>query len=187
MGISMDKKSRHHEDIEDEKPEESPERKEDQTASLLEENQTLKDTILRKTAELENLRKRLEKEKEDAIKYSNSRFAKDLLAAADNFDRVMENSDSIKDKVENDATWKSLLDGILLSQEELVSVFKKYGICKIDISDGAKFDPKYHQAMCEIDSPDHEVGTVVKVLQDGYVYNDRLLRPVMVVVSKEHG
>ncbi|MDR1561318.1 MAG: nucleotide exchange factor GrpE, partial [Holosporaceae bacterium] len=143
------------------------------------------ETVLRKAAELENIRKRTEKEKEEAIKYSNGKFAKDLLSIADNFERVMENSASIKDKTANDTSLKALLDGVLLCKKELLSIFKKHGIFQIEISDGATFDPQCHQAMCEVNSSDHDEGTIIQVLQMGYMHYDRLLRPAMVTVSKK--
>jgi molecular chaperone GrpE len=158
----------------------------DKVAQLEEEIKTLKDTLLRKAAELENLRKRAEREMEDAIKYSNARFAKDLLVVEDNFERVLENSLMIKGKVDADANLKALLDGILLCKKELVAVFKKHGISKVEITEGDKFDPQYHQAMCEVSDADREDGTIINVFQAGYVHNERLLRPAMVsVVSRK--
>ncbi|MDR1983095.1 MAG: nucleotide exchange factor GrpE [Holosporaceae bacterium] len=159
---------------------------EEQIKKLKEEIRVLSDALLRKAAESENLRKRLEKEKEEAIKYSNAKFAKDLLSVIDNFERVTENSISIKEKIETDVNLKALFDGILLCEKELISVFKKHGIVKTEIKEGDEFNPEYHQAMCELCSPDHKAGSVIKVLQTGYTYHDRLLRPAMVSVSKKH-
>jgi molecular chaperone GrpE len=158
---------------------------EHQIGELKENIRLLNDTLLRRVAESENLRKRLEKEKEDAIKYSNAKFAKDLLSVIDNFERVTENSLFFREKIETDANLQVLLDGILLCEKELISVFKKHGISKVEVKEKDKFNPEYHQAMCELCSPDHEAGSIVKVLQTGYVYNDRLLRPAMVSVSKK--
>ncbi|MDR1334350.1 MAG: nucleotide exchange factor GrpE [Holosporaceae bacterium] len=157
----------------------------DRVQKLEEEIATLKDTLLRKVAESDNLRKRLEKEKEDAIKYSQTKFAKDLLAVIDNFERVTENSVIIRDKIETDESLKAFFDGIVLCEKELLSVFKKYGISRLEVKEGDVFNPEYQQAMCELDSPDHKAGSVIKLFQAGYMYNDRLLRPAMVSVSKK--
>lgn len=153
--------------------------------SLEGEVKSLKDTLLRKMAEFDNLRKRLEKERDDSEKYANSRFAKDLIGVVDNFDRVAENYQSISEKIAEDATLKAFLDGVLLCGKELVSIFKKHGISQIEVSEGDAFNPQYHQAMCEIESSDHKPGSVIKVFQIGYVYHGRLLRPSMVSVSKK--
>lgn len=146
---------------------------------------TLKDTLLRKLAETDNLRKRLEKEKNDVEKYANARFAKDLLSVIDNFDRVMNSLASIEEKIKDDTALKPFFEGVSLCGKELLSVFKKHGIAQVEVSEGTRFDPHYHQAMCEIESKDHEVGTVINVMQSGYVYHDRLLRPAMVSVAKK--
>lgn len=152
---------------------------------LEQEVAALKDTLLRKLAESDNLRKRLEKEKNDAEKYANGRFAKDLLSVVDNLDRVTKSLPTVRDKVEADAALKPFFEGVLLCGKELLSVFKKHGITQIEVSEGARFDPHYHQAMCEIESTDHEAGVVISVMQSGYVYHDRLLRPAMVSVAKK--
>ncbi|MDR3186821.1 MAG: nucleotide exchange factor GrpE [Holosporaceae bacterium] len=154
----------------------------DKITQLEEEIKTLKDALLRKAAELENLRKRAEREMEEALKYSNTKFAKDLLVVEDNFERVLENSQLIKEKVEADANFKALLDGILLCEKELIAVFKKHGISRVKVTDGDRFDPQYHQAMCEVNDADREDGTIINVFQSGYMHNERLLRPAMVSV-----
>jgi len=170
--------------------------KEDPIKEVIDENQkkiddledevkSLKDTLLRKMAEMENLRKRLEKERDDSEKYANSKFAKDLLGVIDNFDRVSENFRSISKKISEDDSLKAFLDGVLICGKELISVLKKHGISQIDVSEGDQFDPQYHQAMCEIESKDHKPGSIIEVLQVGYIYHDRLLRPSMVSVSKK--
>ncbi|MDR0632326.1 MAG: nucleotide exchange factor GrpE [Holosporaceae bacterium] len=158
---------------------------EDQVQKLKDEIGMLKDTVLRKMAESENLRKRLEKEKEEVIRYSNAKFAKDLLAVVDNFERVSENSASIKEKIETDDGLKAFFAGIELCEKELISTFKRHGIYRTEVKEGDEFNPEYHQAMCELDSPDHKAGVIIKVFQTGYIYNDRLLRPAMVSVSKK--
>ena len=145
----------------------------------------LKEAVIRNLAETDNLRKRLEKEKSEAMKYANGKFAKDLLGVADNFDRVTQHIKNLGDKVELDGVLKPIIEGVELCGKELLSVFRKHGISQIDVSEGTHFDPNYHQAMCEIESDKHEPGTVINVMQSGYVYNDRLLRPAMVSVAKK--
>lgn len=147
------------------------------------EIQTLKDTVLRQAAEAENLRKRLEKEKEDSIKYASSKFAKDLLPVLDNFERVQSSSEALMQDA-NDQL-KAFVDGITLCEKELLSVFKKHGITKIEVSEGDSFDHQYHQAMCELEDKDRPAGSVIKVFQSGYMYHGRLLRPAMVSVVKK--
>jgi molecular chaperone GrpE len=157
----------------------------DQILKLQEEVAKLKDALLRKVADLENLKRRCDKDKEDSLKYSNGKFAKDLLAVLDNFERITENSASVMKKIEAEPSLKAFFDGILLCEKELLGTFKKHGISRIETREGDEFNPGYHQAMCELESPDHKAGSVIKILQKGYMYNDRLLRPAMVSVSKK--
>ena len=154
-------------------------------ANLLGQIESLKDTLLRKTAESENLRKRLEKEKDDAVKYANKNFARDLLAVLDNFERINGNISSVKDRIDADPNLKAYFDGIAICEKELLSTFQKYGISRIEVSAGDPFSHELHQAMCEVEDDQQPAGTVVKVFQTGYKYHDRLLRPVMVSVSKK--
>jgi molecular chaperone GrpE len=157
----------------------------DRIKALEKEIASLKDTVLRKVADYENFRKRTEKDKFDAIRFSNTKFAKDLLSVIDNFERVTENSESIKEKIDADPGLKAFFDGIMLCEKELLSVLKKHGIEKIEIKEGDVFNPDCHQAISELVDPNHKPGSIVKVLQTGYNYNDRLLRPAMVSVSKK--
>lgn len=152
---------------------------------LEKEAATLKDTVLRKVAEMENLRKRLEREKSDAMKYANKNFAKDLLTVLDNFERAMENIKPLKEKIEADPGLKSFINGISLCEKELLAIFKRYGISQIEANEGDDFNHDFHQAMCEVPDPNHKDGTIMKVFQTGYMYNERLLRPAMVSVSKK--
>ena len=157
----------------------------DETESLREEIQKLKDTVLRQAAETENLRKRLEKEKDESIKYASSRFAKDLLPVLDNFERVRESSQTLQQQGNSDTQLKAFVEGVMLCEKELLSVFKRHGIEKIVVAPGDAFDHQYHQAMCELEDKDHPAGSVIKVFQSGYTHHDRLLRPAMVSVSKK--
>ena len=158
---------------------------ENETESLREEVQKLKDTILRQAADAENLRKRLEKEKDESIKYASSRFAKDLLPVLDNFERVRESSLALQKQGDTDTQLKGFVDGVMLCEKELLSVFKKHGIEKVVVAEGDAFDHQYHQAMCELEDKDHPAGSIIKVFQSGYTHHDRLLRPAMVSVSKK--
>jgi molecular chaperone GrpE len=158
---------------------------EDLVKKLGEEIALLKDALLRKAAEHENLRKRLEKEKEEAIKYSNAKFAKDLLPAIDNFERVAKNSVSISKKIESDAELKTFFEGILLCEKELVATLKKRGVSQIKAEEGDEFNHEYHQAISEQEKPNLRAGSIAEVFQTGYTYNDRLLRPTTVSVVKK--
>ena len=168
-----------------EKSPENSEIKKDSEVDLLNQVATLKDALLRKTAESENLRKRLEKEKDDAVKYANKSFARDLLSVLDNFERINNNIESVKGKIEEDANLKAYFEGIAICEKELLSTFRKYGISRVEVSAGDSFNHELHQAMCEVEDDQQPVGAVVKVFQTGYKYNDRLLRPAMVSVSKK--
>ncbi len=147
--------------------------------------QLLKDTVLRKAAEIENLKKRCEREKSDAISYANTKFAKDLLSVLDNFDRVMENSAAVETQISKDLNLKAIFDGIALCNKELLSTFQKHGITMVNAEKGIAFNPEFHQAMCEVESASDTPGAIIQVFQKGYVYNDRLLRPSMVSVAKK--
>ena len=150
------------------------------TAELEAEIVRLKDQLLRALAEQENLRRRAEREKEDARRFAASNFAKDLLSSADNLRRALETLRD--DQVKDDAT-RNLLTGVAATERELLAAFEKNGIRRIDPS-GEKFDHNYHQAIFEVEHSGKPAGTVVQVLQPGYVLNDRLLRAAMVGVAK---
>jgi molecular chaperone GrpE len=149
-------------------------------AELEAEAARLKDQCLRALAELDNLRKRTEREREETIKYASSHFAKDMLPVADNLRRALENC---PDTVGLPESVKALISGVEMVEKELLVVFEKHGIKKL-APHGEKFDHKYHEAMFEQEHPDHPPGTVIQLLQAGYVMHDRLLRPALVGVSK---
>lgn len=140
----------------------------------------LKDRLLRQAAETENLRKRFEREKEDAIKFASGKFAKDVLSVADNLRRALENVP--KDAGASEPV-QNLVAGIEATERELLSVFERHGIARIDPK-GQRFDPNLHQAMFEIEDPTVAAGTVLQVIAAGYVQHGRLLRAAMVGVSK---
>ncbi|MCL2474228.1 MAG: nucleotide exchange factor GrpE [Alphaproteobacteria bacterium] len=139
----------------------------------------LKDKVLREMAEIENLRRRSAKEKEDTAKYAVSSFAKELLSVADNFDRALDASH----KTSDDPVVKNLIIGIEAIQRQLISVFERFSIRKLE-TNGAKFDPNLHQVMMEVENPNLPAGTIIQTLQSGYTIGDRLLREALVYVSK---
>jgi molecular chaperone GrpE len=139
-----------------------------------------KDRLLRALAETENVRRRAQRERDDASKYSIAGFAKDLLSAADNLRRALE---SLPESEAKDERARSLVAGVAATERELLSVFERHGIKRID-PQGEPFDHNFHQAIFEAERPDQPSGSVVEVLQPGYVLHDRLLRPAMVGVSK---
>src|SRR3954447_4602981 len=154
----------------------------DQTAALTKEVADLKDRLLRTLAEMENLRRRTEREVADARIYGVTNFARDILAVADNMERALKAlDDEIRGKA--DAGVKALLDGVELTERELIKVMEKHGIRKIE-PQGQKFDPNLHQAMLEIPDAGVPSGTVVQIMQPGYTIGERVLRPAMVAVSK---
>jgi len=139
-----------------------------------------RDRLLRALAETENVRRRAQREREDASKYAVAGFAKDLLSAADNLRRALE---SLPEAEAKDERTRSLLAGVAATERELLGVFERHGIKRIDPK-GERFDHNLHQAIFEAERPDQPSGSVVEVLQPGYVLHDRLLRPAMVGVAK---
>jgi molecular chaperone GrpE len=150
---------------------------------LEEEVKQLKDQLLRSVAELDNYRKRSEREKEQLRKFGIANFAKDLLSAADNLRRAVESGP--KDLEGADENVKNLIVGVEMTEKELLSAFEKNGVQKIDPI-GEKFDYNFHQAMFEVETAKETPGLVTQVLQSGYAIADRVLRPAMVGVSKAH-
>lgn len=150
--------------------------------ALKEELATTKDQLLRALADVENVRKRAQREKEETAQYAISKFATDLLSVADNFDRAIQSLQSSDDSGES-AALKPLLEGVEITQKELAQVFKKHKIEGIEAMNQA-FDPNLHQAVVEVDDPSVDPGTVVQEMQKGYTISGRLLRPSMVAVSK---
>jgi molecular chaperone GrpE len=140
-----------------------------------------KDQLLRALAETENIRRRGQREREDTAKYAIAGFAKELLSVADNLRRAL---DSLPEAEARDARTRGLLAGVDATERELLSVFERHGIRRID-PEGERFDHNLHQAIFEAERSDKPGGTVVEVLQPGYVLHDRLLRPAMVGVAKE--
>jgi molecular chaperone GrpE len=154
----------------------------DPVAALAKEAADLKDRLLRTLAEMENLRRRTEREVADARTYGVTNFARDILAVADSMERALKAlDDEIRDKA--DAGVKALLDGVEITERELIKVMEKHGVRKIE-PQGQKFDPNLHQAMYEIPDASVPAGTVVQIMQPGYTIGERVLRPALVGVSK---
>ena len=148
---------------------------------LKEEIKTLKEEKIRVLAEMENLRKRFEREKIDSLKYGSVNFARDILSPGDNLERALS---VINEEEEQSQSIKNLIDGLHMVKKELSTALEKHGVKKID-SLNKKFDPNLHQAMMEVENNNLDEGVVVQEIQTGYVMHDRLLRPAMVGVSKK--
>src|SRR5712691_5332640 len=151
-------------------------------AALAQEAAELKDRLLRALAEMENLRRRTEREVADARAYGISAFARDLLAVADNMRRALD-AFGAEPHEAADAGTKALLEGIELTERELLKVLEKHGVRKLD-PEGARFDPHQHQAMYEVPDESVPAGTVVQVVQPGYTIGERVLRPALVALAK---
>ncbi len=138
---------------------------------------------LRALAEIENQRRRFEKEIKEAIEFGGFGFAKETLAVLDNFARA-KNSINTDENLKNDKSKVNILKNIEIIENDIITVFKKNGILKIDCLH-KKFDPNYHQAMLEVEDGKVEPGTIVQEIQSGYMFKDRLLRPSLVGISKK--
>ena len=151
--------------------------------SVEEKLEDAENRLLRTLAETENLRKRYEREKEDLSNYVISNFAKETLAILDNLQRAL-SSIKTNDFKDTDENIKTFVEGIELTEKQIITIFEKFKIEKVKSLD-TNFDPNFHQAMFEVESKDKEPGTVVEVVQEGYKIGDRLLRPALVGVSKK--
>jgi molecular chaperone GrpE len=154
----------------------------DPTAELARETAELKDRLLRALAEMENLRRRTEKQVADERVYGIASFARDVLGVGDNMRRAL---DAVTPELRAtaDTGVKALIEGVDLTERELLKVLEKHGVKKLEPL-GAKFDPNLHQAMYEVPDPSVPAGTVAQVMQAGYTIGDRVLRPAMVAVTK---
>jgi molecular chaperone GrpE len=153
---------------------------EERLAAAEAEAAELKDKWMRAVAETENVRRRAQREAEDAKKYAVSSFARDLLTVADNLRRALTSVDPTRVQ---DEVLKNLLTGVEATERELLAVFERNGLRRVDPK-GQKFDHNLHQAVFETESPGQPGGTVTEVLQPGWTLHDRLLRPAMVGVAK---
>ncbi len=154
----------------------------DPVEALMAENAELKDRALRTMAEMENLRRRTEKEVKDARQYAVSGFARDMLTVSDNLSRALEALPE-DDRKNADAGVASLIEGVEMIERDLLNQLEKNGVRKLE-PEGQKFDPNFHQAMFEVPNTEVPNNTVVQVVQAGYVIGECVLRPAMVGVSK---
>ena len=161
----------------------SEEREETKEVTPEEKIKELEDKVARAFAEMENQRRRFEKEKEDAFDYGGFSFAKEALNLIDNLERskqILESDEVLKDT----EALKKTLEHFEIISKDMVSIFSKNGITPV-VSIGKKLDPNQHQAMMEIDDDQKEPGTIVQEIQKGFMMKDRLLRPALVGVSKK--
>ena len=183
MSKNNEKKAEENKIVKDDKTSEQSDVK-TKEISLEEKLKDTEDKLLRSLAEIENQRRRFEKEIKDAFEFGSFNFAKEILATLDNLQRAkvaIKNDKVLKDNKDLD----KFLENITIIEKDLISIFEKNNIKKIDTKD-AKFDPNLHQAMTEIEDNTCESGTIVQEIQAGYMLGDRLLRPALVGVSKKN-
>jgi molecular chaperone GrpE len=161
-------------------PEQAPHH-DDLIAALRAETADLKDKLLRAHAEMENIRKRGEREREDTAKYAVTRFARDIVNVGDNFQRAIDAVPA--DAAEQHPALKSFLEGVTMTERELLNVLDRHGIKRVQPLN-EPFNPHLHQAVMEIARTDVPSGTIVQIFQPGYLIEDRVLRPAMVAVAK---
>ena len=133
------------------------------------------DKYLRERADLENYRKRVQREKEEILKYGNEQFILDILPALDNLERAVAHA--------NEESLGAVIEGVKLTANMLLATLKKYGVTPVETPPGTPFDPAFHQAMAQVESADQAPNSVVSEFQKGYLLNDRLIRPAMVTVA----
>ena len=151
--------------------------------SIEEKLKKTQEKLLRSMAEMENQRRRYEKEKEEAFEFGGFNFARESLSLLDNIDRAI-NSFKNDEKLKNNKELNKIIDGIDVVKKDLISIFKKNGIESIECIN-KKFDPNFHQAMLEIENTTKEPGTIIQEVQKGYMMKNRLLRPSLVGVTKK--
>jgi molecular chaperone GrpE len=157
--------------------------KKNEDISIEDKLKKTEDKLLRSLAEIENQRRRFEKEIKDAFEFGSFNFAKESLAILDNLQRAkvaIKNDDNLK----NNKDLNKFLDNLTIIEKDCITIFEKNRITKIDTKD-KKFDPNLHQAMTEIEDSKSEPGTIVQEIQTGYMLGDRLLRPALVAVAKK--
>ena len=172
----------------DKKEEEKSISKENENAEIKEEKiedklKKAEEKLLRTLAEMENQRRRFEKERDEAFEFGGFSFAKESLTLLDNIDRAI-NSFRNDENFKNKKDIEKIIDGIEIIKSDLISIFKKNGIESIECIN-KKFDPNFHQAMLEVEDSTKDQGTVVQEIQKGYMMKDRLLRPSLVGVTKK--
>jgi molecular chaperone GrpE len=160
-------------------PEQTPSA-DDRIVALETELAETKDRLLRALAEAENQRQRHQRDRLDATRFAASNFARELLSVADNLHRALASAGPSQDDGQN-----KLLEGVAATERELLAIFERHGMKRIEPQLGERFDHNLHQAMYEVDTVDYPSGTVAQLLQPGYLMHDRLLRPALVGVAKE--
>lgn len=155
---------------------------EDPVARLEGEVARLKDQLLRALAEAENVRRRSQREREEQVRYAAAGLARDLLNVADNLRRALDAVPAAA--LEADEALKTLADGVALTERELLAAFERNALRKVEPAPGERFDANLHQAMFEVPNTGQPAGTVVQVMQPGWIMHDRLLRPALVGVAK---
>ncbi|MCF6244013.1 MAG: nucleotide exchange factor GrpE [Sulfurovum sp.] len=151
----------------------------DPLEAALAEAADYKDKYLRAHADFENSKRRLEKDKMNAVSYANESFAKDILAVMDSFENALT---SMNSNEEGEDVIKNIKEGVNLTFEQLKKILEKNSIKEVDCS--GEFDPEVHQAIMQVESDEHKEGDVVQVMQKGYTIKDRILRPAMVSTCK---
>ena len=154
----------------------------DPAEALRAENADLKDRFLRLAADMDNLRRRTDRELKDAKTYAVTNFARDMLSVSDNLRRALD-AIPAEAREKADAGLTVLIEGVDMTERAMLSALERHGVRKIE-ADGAKFDPNFHQAMFEVPNTEVPNNTVVQVVQAGYAIGDRVLRPAMVGVAK---
>jgi molecular chaperone GrpE len=153
----------------------------DPLEAALAEAAEYKDKYLRAHADFENSKRRLEKDKMNAVSYANESFAKDILAVIDSFENALASIEGANEENSSEVL-KQMKEGVNLTYEQLKKILEKNHIKEVDCS--GEFDPEVHQAIMQVESDAHEVGDVVQVMQKGYTIKDRILRPAMVSTCK---
>jgi molecular chaperone GrpE len=153
----------------------------DAVARLEAEVAALRDQLLRALADQENVRRRAARERDDAVRFAAAAVIKDLLPTADSIRRAIE---SIPEQADQDELIRTLLAGVAATEKAMLDALARHGIQRIEPAPGEPFDPRRHHAMMEIEDPAARPGTVKEVLQSGYAYHDRLLRPALVGVAR---
>ena len=183
MQMTKSEKNKQEKTPADNKSEKEDKEKKEKVETPEEKLKSTQEKLLRSMAEMENQRRRFEKEKQEAFEFGGFNFAAESLSLIDNIDRAItsfKNDESLKNNKDLD----KIIDSIEIVKKDLVSIFKKNGIVPIECIN-KKFDPNFHQAMIEVENNTKEPGTVVQEIQKGYLMKDRLLRPSLVGVAKK--
>lgn len=157
--------------------------KEDSAPDLEGQLAETKDQLMRALAEIENTRRRAQKDRQDASKFAVQGFAKDMLSVADNLRRAL---DAMPEDAKSNEQMKNLIEGIEATEREMLRTFEKNGIQKLN-PEGEMFNPNFHEVMFETPIPGQPAGTIIQVIEVGYMLNERLLRPARVGVAKDDG